>query len=63
MKTDKKNYFESFMVYCLARLNLNQNLISDEKKNNIIIYLKYMKANGAKANLKEVERIIKNESV
>jgi hypothetical protein len=57
---NKQDYFKAFMLYCLGRLNLNPSYVSDDKKEEIIIYLKYAKALGGKANLEEVKNIIKS---
>jgi hypothetical protein len=59
----KENYFYNFMIYCLARLNLSESFVSQDKKNKILTYLRYGKSQGFKINLREIERIINNESV
>jgi len=63
MIKNKESYFNSFMLYCIGRLNLSPNFINDNKKNEIITYLKYIKSNGGKVSLKEIERIIKDERI
>jgi hypothetical protein len=55
---NKEEYFKSFMLYCLGRLNLSPSYVSDSKKEEIIIYLKYAKSLGAKANIEEIKNII-----
>ena len=57
---NNQEYFIAFMLYCLGRLNLNPSYVSDSKKEEILTYLKYIKALGGKASLEEVKNIIKS---
>jgi hypothetical protein len=57
---NKQDYFKAFMLYCLGRLNLSPSYVSDSKKEEILTYLKYIKALGGKASLEEVKNIIKS---
>ena len=51
------------MVYCLSRWNISESSVSEDKKNAIVSYLRYIKSNGGKANLKEIKRIINDEII
>jgi len=57
---NKQEYYQAFMLYCLGRLNLSPSYVSDSKKEEILTYLKYIKALGGKASLEEVKNIIKS---
>jgi hypothetical protein len=65
LKRDLKNlarassYFEAFMLFCLVKLDINPSSISEDKKEDIMSYLKYVKSLGGKANLEEIKNIIK----
>lgn len=58
MSNPTYSYFEAFMLFCLVKLDINPSSISEDKKEDIMSYLKYVKSLGGKANLEEVKNII-----